>query len=58
MRGARGLNRLLVKPSGPGALLMGVSLMAVSICSMLMLNSGCVYVCCADESGFGCGSGF
>ena len=38
--GARGFSRLFVRPSGPGALLMGVSLMAASIWSILMLNSG------------------
>lgn len=52
-----GLRRLLVMPSGPGALLIGVLLMASSIWSMLMLNSGGVLLILMVLSGMGVGSG-
>ena len=55
--GAMGLRRLLVMPSGPGALLMGVSLMAASISVELILNSGDVLLMLMVLSETGCGSG-
>ena len=56
--GAMGLRRLFVMPSGPGALLIGVSLMAVSIWVVLILNSGVVLLMLIVLSMDACGSGF